>query len=114
MSKLKSRIVDHNRKFNNLNGVLFFKDEAARLRMISNREARAAKRAAQAAKRKEDVERKRREKEEQAKRERDEQERAEQLKREMEAERRKTLEAKRFVLQFVILKWPLEVFGHSL
>ena len=70
-------------------------DEAARLRMISNREARAAKRAAQAAKRKEEVERKRREKEEQAKRERDEQERAEQLKREMEAERRKTLEAKR-------------------
>ncbi|XP_052080451.1 titin homolog isoform X5 [Mytilus californianus] len=70
-------------------------DEAARLRMISNREARAAKRAAQAAKRKEDVERKRREKEEQARRERDEQERAEQLKREMEAERRKTLEAKR-------------------
>ncbi|XP_076089509.1 uncharacterized protein LOC143059822 [Mytilus galloprovincialis] len=71
------------------------KDEAARLRMISNREARAAKRAAQAAKRKEDVERKRREKEEQARRERDEHERAEQLKREMEAERRKTLDAKR-------------------
>ncbi|XP_071149804.1 uncharacterized protein KIAA2012 homolog isoform X35 [Mytilus edulis] len=70
-------------------------DEAARLRMISNREARAAKRAAQAAKRKEDVERKRREKEEQARRERDEHERAEQLKREMEAERRKTLDAKR-------------------
>ncbi|PVD38884.1 hypothetical protein C0Q70_01509 [Pomacea canaliculata] len=70
-------------------------DDDPNLKSISNREARAAKRAAAAAKRKEEVERKRREREEQVKREREEQDRQEQLKREMEEERRRREEERR-------------------
>lgn len=44
-----------------------FQSEADKLRMISNREARAAKRAAAAEKRRQEVERKRKEREEQIK-----------------------------------------------
>ncbi|XP_056011464.1 calponin homology domain-containing protein DDB_G0272472-like isoform X30 [Ostrea edulis] len=71
------------------------KDEAARLRMISNREARAAKRAAQAEKRRQEVEKRRREREDQLKREKEEFERQQQLKAELEEERRRQEEQRR-------------------
>ncbi|XP_056011474.1 titin homolog isoform X40 [Ostrea edulis] len=70
-------------------------DEAARLRMISNREARAAKRAAQAEKRRQEVEKRRREREDQLKREKEEFERQQQLKAELEEERRRQEEQRR-------------------
>ncbi|KAK3082961.1 hypothetical protein FSP39_010092 [Pinctada imbricata] len=70
-------------------------DEAARLRMISNKEARAAKRAAQAEKRRQEVEKRRREREEQLKREKEEFERQQNLKAELEEERKKAEEARR-------------------
>ncbi|XP_035824075.1 titin homolog [Aplysia californica] len=69
--------------------------EDMNLKSISNREARAAKRAAAAAKRREEVERRRREKEEQAKREKEEVERQVALQREMEEERRRREEERR-------------------
>ncbi|XP_065933370.1 uncharacterized protein [Magallana gigas] len=71
------------------------KDEAARLRMISNREARAAKRAAQAEKRRQEVEKRRREREDQLKREKEEFERQQQLKAELEEERKRQEEQRR-------------------
>uniref|UniRef100_A0A8W8LK15 Uncharacterized protein n=1 Tax=Magallana gigas TaxID=29159 RepID=A0A8W8LK15_MAGGI len=70
-------------------------DEAARLRMISNREARAAKRAAQAEKRRQEVEKRRREREDQLKREKEEFERQQQLKAELEEERKRQEEQRR-------------------
>ncbi|ELU01045.1 hypothetical protein CAPTEDRAFT_186597 [Capitella teleta] len=73
------------------------KDEAANLKAISNKEARAAKRAAQAAKRREEVERKRKEREEALKREREEAERKDNLQRELEEERRRREEEKRML-----------------
>lgn len=76
----------------------FLKDEAARLRMISNREARAAKRAAQAEKRRQEVEKRRREREDQLKREKEEFERQQQLKAELEEERKRQEEQRRLVL----------------
>ena len=75
--------------------------EEARARMISNREARAAKRAAQAEKRRQEVERKRREREEQLKKEKEEQERQEQLQRELEEERKRREEEKRYGINSV-------------
>ena len=74
-----------------------FKDEAARLRMISNKEARAAKRAAQAEKRRQEVEKRRREREEQLKREKEEFERQQNLKAELEEERKRADEARRYI-----------------
>ncbi|XP_033728918.1 trichohyalin-like isoform X20 [Pecten maximus] len=71
------------------------KDEAARLRQISNREARAAKRAAQAEKRRQEVDRRRRERDEQAKREKEEWERQELLKQELEEARKRNEENRR-------------------
>ncbi|KAK3577130.1 hypothetical protein CHS0354_037463 [Potamilus streckersoni] len=65
------------------------------LKMISNREARNAKRAAAAEKRRQEVERKRREREEQLKREKEEQERQEKMKQELEELRRKKEEERR-------------------
>ncbi|XP_061188991.1 titin homolog isoform X2 [Saccostrea echinata] len=70
-------------------------DEAARLRMISNREARAAKRAAQAEKRRQEVEKRRREREDQLRREKEEFERQQQLKAELEEERKRQEEQRR-------------------
>ncbi|KAH3747693.1 hypothetical protein DPMN_182122, partial [Dreissena polymorpha] len=69
--------------------------EADKLRMISNREARNAKRAAAAEKRRQEVERKRREREEQIKREKEEQERQEKLKIELEEQRKRKEEERR-------------------
>ena len=66
--------------------------------MISNREARAAKRAAAAEKRKQEVERKRREREEELKKQKEEQERQEKLKAELEDQRRKKEEERRWVI----------------
>ncbi|XP_021368961.1 titin homolog [Mizuhopecten yessoensis] len=71
------------------------KDEAARLRQISNREARAAKRAAQAEKRRQEVDRRRRERDEQSKREKEEWERQELLKQELEEARKRNEENRR-------------------
>ncbi|XP_052813457.1 uncharacterized protein LOC128240716 isoform X10 [Mya arenaria] len=69
--------------------------EADKLRMISNREARNAKRAAAADKRRQEVERKRREREEAIKRERDLAERQDKLKAEQEELRRQKEEERR-------------------
>ena len=78
------------------------KDEAARLRMISNKEARAAKRAAQAEKRRQEVEKRRREREEQLKREKEEFERQQNLKAELEEERKRAEEARRYICLKII------------
>lgn len=71
--------------------------------MISNREARNAKRAAAAEKRRQEVERKRREREEQIKKEKEEQERQEKLRLELEEQRKRKEEERRFVSDFVSL-----------
>ncbi|KAL4216874.1 hypothetical protein ACF0H5_023336 [Mactra antiquata] len=73
--------------------------EADKLRMISNREARAAKRAAAAEKRRQEVERKRKEREEQIKREKEEVERQEKLKQEQEELRKQKEEERRLKKQ---------------
>ena len=74
----------------------FLQSEADRLRMISNREARAAKRAAAAEKRRQEVERKRKEREEELKKQKEEQERQEKLKAELEEQRRLKEEERRW------------------
>ncbi|XP_053386707.1 trichohyalin-like isoform X5 [Mercenaria mercenaria] len=73
--------------------------EADKLRMISNREARAAKRAAAAEKRRQEVERKRKEREEQIKREKEEHERQEVLRQEQEELRKQKEEERRLKKQ---------------
>ena len=67
---------------------------------MTNRDARAAKRAAQAAKRREEVEKRRREREEQSRREKEELERKEQMEREYEEERRRREEQRKSVKSF--------------
>ena len=71
--------------------------------MISNREARNAKRAAAAEKRRQEVERKRREREEQIKKEKEEQERQEKLRLELEEQRKRKEEERRLVVFFLSL-----------
>ncbi|XP_053386730.1 uncharacterized protein LOC123538660 isoform X26 [Mercenaria mercenaria] len=75
------------------------RSEADKLRMISNREARAAKRAAAAEKRRQEVERKRKEREEQIKREKEEHERQEVLRQEQEELRKQKEEERRLKKQ---------------
>ena len=79
--------------------------------MISNREARAAKRAAAAEKRKQEVERKRREREEEVKKQKEEQERQEKLKAELEEQRRKKEEERRWVFLAVMVWLIFFLFG---
>ena len=69
---------------------------------ISHKEARAAKRAAQAEKRRLEVERKRREREEQAKKEKEDQERQERLQRELEEDRRRREEERRYMIAILL------------